>query len=174
MKEKWEKVDGWPAYEVSSLGKIKNIKTGKFLKCPTNNAGRPRMTACHNGAMKDLYVHQVVAAAFLGPCPRGLEINHINGDKADNRSKNLEYVTHFENVRKSFLNQQKKLKINIQQVYAIRRSIEHPRVLAAKYSVSTDTIHKVRSGKMRSWLPEEITDSAPESKKDAAEQKESK
>lgn len=39
------------------------------------------------------FAHHIVADAFLGPRPRGLEVNHINGVKADNRAANLEYCT---------------------------------------------------------------------------------
>lgn len=42
-------------------------------------------------------VHVLVAEAFFGPPPEGHEVNHKNGDKADNRLENLEYVTKQEN-----------------------------------------------------------------------------
>lgn len=41
-------------------------------------------------------VHRLVAEAFHGPCPLGYEVDHVNGDKLDNRAVNLEYVTRCE------------------------------------------------------------------------------
>lgn len=42
-------------------------------------------------------VHRLVAHLWLGKCPVGLEVNHKNGDKANNHASNLEYVTSKEN-----------------------------------------------------------------------------
>jgi HNH endonuclease len=42
------------------------------------------------------YVHRLVMAAFVGP----LEVDHRNGDKTDNRLKNLEWVSGDENRRR--------------------------------------------------------------------------
>lgn len=37
-------------------------------------------------------MHQLVAEAFIGPCPPGHELVHLNGDGLDNRRMNLAYV----------------------------------------------------------------------------------
>lgn len=48
---------------------------------------------------KSLFAHRVVWMAANGPIPDGLEINHRNGIKTDNRLANLELVTRSENMR---------------------------------------------------------------------------
>lgn len=48
---------------------------------------------------KSWLVHRLVAEAFLGQCPSGIEVNHKNGKRSDNRIENLEYVTRRENLR---------------------------------------------------------------------------
>ena len=44
-------------------------------------------------------IHDLIARAFLGNKPRGYDVDHINGDKTDNRPSNLRYVTRSENLR---------------------------------------------------------------------------
>lgn len=45
-----------------------------------------------------LYLHRLVAAAFLGPCPDGQEVLHGDGNPANNRLDNLSYGTRTNNA----------------------------------------------------------------------------
>lgn len=54
---------------------------------------------CRDGVYVRRSVHRLVWEAFNGPIPGRLEINHKNLDRADNRLKNLELVTHQQNVQ---------------------------------------------------------------------------
>ena len=102
--ERWMPVVGFGEYyEVSSLGRIRNVKCRrgtKALKVLINHIGKkgyPVVTLVGDGARKLCKVHQLVAAAFLGPCPNGYMVNHKNGIKTDVRLANLEYITDQEN-----------------------------------------------------------------------------
>ena len=116
-KEEWRPVIGYEGlYEVSSLGSLKSlprhvpyIDTTKYIKGVTikqspNGYGYFSCSLCVNGIATCRQVHQLVAEAFLGHTPRGslLVIDHINGDRIDNRAANLRIVTTRENTSTCF------------------------------------------------------------------------
>lgn len=58
-----------------------------------------RVLACKEGKYTHIAVHRAVWEAFNGAIPEGLEINHKNLKRDDNRLENLEIVTHAENAK---------------------------------------------------------------------------
>ena len=58
-----------------------------------------RFSPCKNGKYAKVAVHRAMWEAFVGPIPEGMEINHKNLDRADNRLDNLELLTHRENIQ---------------------------------------------------------------------------
>ena len=81
---------------MNGSGQVKRNKSGRILR-PWLNHGYEQVSLCKNGITVRRSVHDLVAAAFLGPKPKGFEVNHINGNRSDNRACNLEYVTRKEN-----------------------------------------------------------------------------
>lgn len=94
--EDWRPVVGFDGrYDVSSLGRVRNVRTGHIKKSCKKLTGEYRlMSLCPLGGRSRAYsLHRIVASAFLGPCPEGLQCAHLNGDPSDNRAANLAYVT---------------------------------------------------------------------------------
>ena len=108
-KEEWRKLSRCNDYEVSSLGRIRSLDRtisckngvkrniiGRILKQGISTNGYKYVICRINGKSVTIYTHQEVARAFIGnPC--GLDVDHINSIKTDNRFENLRYLTHFEN-----------------------------------------------------------------------------
>ena len=102
--EKWmDYLNG--IYSISSFGNVSRIAPGqgaivnKILKQPVDNAGYCVTTFCIDGKKMPKRTHAVVAELFLGPRPMSMEINHIDGDKKNNRVDNLEYISKSNNAK---------------------------------------------------------------------------
>lgn len=94
--ERWLPIPGWEdLYEVSSHGRVRKIA----LKPCFNKKGYPLVSLSRDGVSQKFLVHRLVMLAFVGPCPDGLMVRHLNGDPADARwPENLLYGTAIENA----------------------------------------------------------------------------
>lgn len=82
----WRSIPGFPGYEVSDMGNVRNLKRGRELIQHT--ALRGAGLYVRMGKTSRL-VHKLVLLAFVGN--RHQEITHLNGDRCDNRLANLMY-----------------------------------------------------------------------------------
>ena len=93
--EVWRGVVGREAhYEVSSIGRVRTLKTGRILK-GTIVRGYIVVGISVGGVQVNCKVHRLVLQAFVGVSE--LLVDHINGIKTDNRLCNLRYCTAREN-----------------------------------------------------------------------------
>lgn len=110
-QEIWKPIDGFEDYyQVSSLGRIRGLdrvvnrngakvsRKGRILKLRKCNGGYLQVGLFKDGKSIKFLVHRLVYEAFNGQIPEGMEINHIDEDKSNNNIKNLNLMTHKENV----------------------------------------------------------------------------
>ncbi len=117
--EQWKDIPDYDGiYQVSDLGRVKSLKRiiynhginqfyskEKILKVALLKNGYFSVALRKNNKQKSIYVHILVAIAFLNhkPCGYKLVINHKNLIKIDNRKLNIEIVTNRENSNQKHL-----------------------------------------------------------------------
>jgi hypothetical protein len=109
--ELWRPVPGFElSYEVSSFGRIKSIDRfsvgvvsqklkGKVLKLSVSNSGYYFCTLRKDNTPYGLFIHRLVALAFIENPGSKTQVNHIDGDKLNNHVLNLEWNTPRENQK---------------------------------------------------------------------------
>lgn len=100
--EIWMPVKNFPGYEVSNLGRVrtwkkrngKSLRTEPVLKSSRLDAnGYYKVDLIQDGNRKTMWVHRLVAEAFLGSIHDGMHVCHNNGIPSDNRLENLRIDT---------------------------------------------------------------------------------
>lgn len=169
--EEWRPVIGWgDLYEVSSLGRVRSLDRvvhdlsrggsprarvikGRALKCYRHTFGYLQLRLCRSGVNVPVYVHHLVAEAFLGPRPVGMEVAHNDGNPANSAASNLRYDTPKNNTSDQIRHgtrkvgtQKRNSKLNDELVREIRATqgvSQHE--LARRYGVSQSQIYCVKN-----------------------------
>lgn len=102
QNEIWRSIDDFNGrYMISNYGNVKCLKSGSecHIKARLDRAEYLTVRLSKNGQTSTRYIHRLVATAFVPNHMNKPYINHRNGNKLDNRPKNLEWVTHAENIQ---------------------------------------------------------------------------
>lgn len=99
-------IENFSKYLACDEGYVLNTKTGyKIYGYQKKNGYCDISIKNDSGETKTLLIHRIIAEAFCEkPCSDDIEVNHINGDKNDNRAVNLEWVTHNRNLKHAYEN----------------------------------------------------------------------
>lgn len=91
-------------YEIFSSGYLISKRTKRLLSFSTTYKGYLKARvycpsiSTHKDKRKPMFLHRIIAMKFLLNYSETLQVNHINGNKQDNRIENLEMVTNAENA----------------------------------------------------------------------------
>ena len=121
MKEIWKDIKGYEGlYQVSNLGNVKKIKNkkyninkkeveekeiNKYISIGKHKLGYKNVKLTDkNGIRKNLFLHRIIAEAFVENPNNFNIINHKDGDKSNNNINNLEWTTQKDNVNHAWKN----------------------------------------------------------------------
>ena len=123
MIEEWRDIEGYKGYQVSnkgrvrSHGKITETKlhgrrkwADRILKPKVAKDKCSRVELWNDGKHKTLLVHRLEAIAFLGEAPKGMTVNHKDGNRQNNSIDNLEWCSRADNIRYGFEHDQYHMK----------------------------------------------------------------
>jgi hypothetical protein len=122
MLEHWKDIPGYEGrYQVSDLGRVRSVdRLVEFPRYLRDGAWRSASLRKRKGVLlrpgpmrsghltvalgrgNSRQVHQLVLLAFVGPCPEGHEVLHLDHDPKNNRLDNLKYGTRSENIKMDY------------------------------------------------------------------------
>jgi len=99
----WVSIPNFSGYEISDQGEVRRIKRAKGTQCkvlkgPLDDRGYRVYVLSDKSKRKKCSGHSLMGLAFFGGLQPGLEMDHINGNRSDNRLENLRLVTHAQNA----------------------------------------------------------------------------
>ena len=170
MNETWKSAVGFEGfYEVSNLGRVRSVlrfitkSNGatmrikeRILKPRPQKSGHLLLWLRKDKKTYAVNVHRLVANAFLGPCPTGMECCHNNGIAWDNRAENLRWDTRSSNIKQAYVDgrvpsipnlrglQHSCSKLDKDAVQQIRDSVLSCAATARKFGVSPMTVSRCR------------------------------
>jgi hypothetical protein len=154
MDEIWIIIKNFENYQVSNLGRIKSIKKNIILKSGKDKHGYLHVSLYENKKSYTKNIHIIVGRTFI-PNPNNLpELNHIDGNKENCATFNLEWTTRSGNEKharktglKSSIKGEKNIlskltDIQVKEIKKLKGKLTHQKI-ADKYNVSRQLITRI-------------------------------
>ena len=94
-------IPNWPDYGVDTQGNVYSLRSGRIMRPTTHKSGYLRVTLCKNRYTRTYLVHRLVALTYI-PNPYNLaEVDHIDGNRANNDVRNLQWLSSVDNKIKA-------------------------------------------------------------------------
>lgn len=169
----WAVVSEYPTLLVSDTGRVVRMASSRLRKLrngkqcwqtfPEQELSPRRIGAGYlsvqvklNGGRRDLYVHRLVAEAFVQRQPDRNEVNHIDGNKHNNVARNLEWVTHAENhqhaARTGLAARASLTPEQVREIRAVLATGRRVRDVAADFGVTASTVSHIKNRHCWAWL----------------------
>lgn len=151
-----EKIQGFEDYFIDKLGNVTSFKNKKHIKKAIRIKDGYGFVKLQYSIGKGKYysVHRLVAITYIENPENKPEVNHINGNKSDNRIENLEWVTKKENaqhaIKTGLIKQRgqdnKRAKLSNEDVIKIRLDTRSQRKIAIDYNINHTIIQGIKAG----------------------------
>ena len=153
----WLTAAGFPSYEVSSNGEVRHAKKKNIKKQRLDRAARLVVTLAKGSYVTPVMVHRMVAEAFIGPLPDGMETCHNDGNALNNSIANLRYDTKSGNEADkkrhgtdNACERNGRSKITLAQALEIRMDSRSSAVVGRAYGIHKTTVRAIR--KLKTWV----------------------
>lgn len=166
--ERWRWVKGYEGkYMVSSLGNVLSVPRsidkkrfiasydGKLLSLGNHNHGYKSVVLYNGDSGRTWLIHRLVAEAFIPNPDNKPDVNHKNGNKADNRVENLEWVTCKENSihAVNVLGKLRRGALSDSDIERIRNDKRQQHVIAGEYGLCQTEVSQIQIGKAYKYAP---------------------
>ena len=105
MNEVFKPIPDWPNYEISTLGRVRNVRFNRFLTLTPKPCNRgisyPSVWLSRDGHKQQFFVHSLVLNVFIGERPEGAHCRHKDRNTNNCCLSNLEYGTPADNKQDS-------------------------------------------------------------------------